>query len=182
MSGLQTRTFLEASENRTRVLPDSSPGRSTDVTRTFTTPEILCRGNPRPERHLALPFELQQLAPLAGFEPATADRSSSRLRHSANPCGGNHRLGTYCLSDALPLSYSNFRRWQGSNLRPSDYRCNPSLHHAAIFSNFFVPSSLPCFSSAHTSSVALRGSHPFAKSATLQAGNLTLASKNFASQ
>ncbi len=142
VAGLQTRSFIEASENRTRGLPDSSPGRSTDVTRTFTTPETLCRGNPRSERHLALPFELQQLAPLAGFEPATAGRSSSRLHHSANPCGGNRRPGTYCLSDALPLSYSDFRRRQGSNLRPSDYRCNPSLHHAANFSIFFVPSLL----------------------------------------
>ena len=84
--------FLKASEHRTRTLPDSSPGRTTEVKRAFTTPESFCRGNQRPER-FALPFELQQLAPLAGFEPATVVRSSSRLHHSANPCGGNHRPG-----------------------------------------------------------------------------------------
>jgi hypothetical protein len=32
--------------------------------------------------------------------------------------GGNHRLKY--LSAALPLSNSNFRYWQESNLRPSD--------------------------------------------------------------
>ena len=111
--------FLEASENRTRDLPGSSPGRSTEVTRTFTTPEFLCRGNPRIERHLALPFEPQQFAPLAGFEPATVVRSSSRLHHSASPCGGNHRLGHF-LSGALPLSDGSSRyRWE-SNPRPPD--------------------------------------------------------------
>jgi hypothetical protein len=79
----------KASEHRTRTLPGSSPGRSTEVTRTFTTPESFCRGNQRPER-FALPFELQQLAPLAGLEPATVVRSSSCLHHSANYCSGNH--------------------------------------------------------------------------------------------
>lgn len=129
--------FLEASENRTRDLPGSSPGRSTEVTRTFTTPEFLCRGNPRIERHLALPFEPQQFAPLAGFEPATVVRSSSRLHHSANPLGGNHRPGSYYLSAALPLSYSDFHRWQGSNLRPSE----PDVTQA-----FTTPQTLQSFS------------------------------------
>ena len=81
--------YPKASEHRTRTRPDSSPGRSTEVTRTFTTPESFCRGNQRPER-FALPFELQQLARLAGLEPATVVRSSSCLHHSANYCSGNH--------------------------------------------------------------------------------------------
>jgi hypothetical protein len=49
--------------------------------------------------------------------------------------GGNHRLKS--LSAALPLSYSNFCRWQGSNLRPSD---------PAVTQAFTTPQTLQSFS------------------------------------
>ena len=150
--------FLKASEHRTRTLPGSSPGRSTEVTRTFTTPESFCRGNQRPERHLALPFEPQQLAPLAGFEPATVVRSNSRLHHSANPCGGNHRPWSSYLSAALSLSFSNFRHWWESNPRPSE----PDVTQAFttpqtldFFLRLLIISLVHYFSSAHTNSVTL---------------------------
>jgi hypothetical protein len=146
------------SRNRRVSKPHPSrfaPGCSlVEVTRAFTTPEILCRGNPRFERHFALPFELQQPAPLAGREPATAVRSSSRLHHSANPCGGNQR--PRYLSAALPLSYSNFRRWWESNQRLSDSSSILNLHHAAnssIFFLFLLTSLLLYFSPAHTRSI-----------------------------
>jgi hypothetical protein len=58
-----------------RILPGSHrAARFAEVTRTFTTPEFLCRGNLRPER-FALPFELQQLSPPAGFEPEPQAKS-----------------------------------------------------------------------------------------------------------
>ena len=156
--------FLKASEHRTRTLPGSSPGRSTEVTRTFTTPESFCRGNHRPER-FALPFELQQLASLAGFEPATVVRSSSHLHHSANPCGGNHRPRSNYLSAALPLSYSNFRHWQGSNLRPSEPDVTQTFTTPQTLGSFSLPPYAVNFftsSFGHTNSVTLRSQLPFA--------------------
>jgi len=56
-----------------RILPGlHRAARFGEVTRAFTTPEFLCRGNYRPSATIALPFQPQQLAPLTGFEPAIA--------------------------------------------------------------------------------------------------------------
>jgi hypothetical protein len=113
----------------------SAPHRVTDeVTLLRAIPASLCRGNQRPERS-ALPFERQQLSPLAGFEPAPVERSNPCLHHSANPCGGNQRLRF--LSDALPLSYSNFRhRWES----------NPQLSDPDVTQAFTTPQTLESFS------------------------------------
>jgi hypothetical protein len=131
-----------------------------EVTRTFTTPESLCRGNSRPERHLALPIELQQLASLAGLEPATAERSSSCLRHSANPCGGNQRPRFFVRCSATELQ--QLSSLAGIEPATVGSRCNPSLHHAANSLIFFFSSLRPYLfvsSSAHTRSLSLRRSH-----------------------
>ena len=107
-----------ASEHRTRTLPGSSPGRSTEVTRTFTTPEFLCSGNRRPG---------------------------------------------HFLSAALPLSYSDFRRWWESNPRPSALSKYPVPSPRCKLSDLFLSSLFHCLvislpgtpvSSAHNSASA----------------------------
>jgi hypothetical protein len=79
-------------------------------------------------------FELLLLAKQAGFEAATSPiriRALSWIEVTrafttpeslsiANPCGGNRRPRSCCLSAALPLSYSHFHRWWESNPRLSD--------------------------------------------------------------
>jgi hypothetical protein len=65
--------FSQSKRESNSRLPRFSPGRSPEVKRTFTTPEFLAAGISGPGvLAFALPIELQQLAPLAGFEPATA--------------------------------------------------------------------------------------------------------------
>jgi hypothetical protein len=102
---------------------------------------ISCRGNQRPER-FALPFELQRLSPLAGFEPATVVRSSSCLHHSANSCGGNQRIESFPMRPRR-LSESLRRGIRTRDLSAVGFRRNPVLHHAANSAIFFITSLLP---------------------------------------
>ena len=55
-----------------------SPGRSTEVTRTFTTPECFCGGNHRPETDQCSAAELRQLSPPVGVEPTTVGSDVTR--------------------------------------------------------------------------------------------------------
>jgi len=63
---------LRASENRTRISSAILEALYRfEVARTFTTPESFVAGIGGPEFAIALPIELQRLAPLAALVPAT---------------------------------------------------------------------------------------------------------------
>jgi hypothetical protein len=123
-------------------------------------------------------IELLPLAKQAGFETASSPIRIGALswvevtRTFTTPeslCGGNRRPGLYCLSDALSLSYSNFRRWQESNLRPSEPDVTQAFTTPQSLRSFFLLASLRLFFSfAHTCSVCMRISLHFAASAFLK--------------
>jgi hypothetical protein len=109
-----------------------------EVTRTFTTPEFPCRGNKRPERTLLCHLSDGGFHRWRDSNPHSLDEVTRAYATLQLLCGGNRRF-TY-LSDARPLSYSNFRRWQGSNLRPSALSKypEPSPRHK-LFSLYSFP-------------------------------------------
>lgn len=102
---------------------------------------------------------------LRGLIPASCREVSLLSTIPASFCGGNQRLGY--LPAALPLSYSNFRRRQESNLRPSEPDVTQAFTTPQTLRYFSLPPYFVAslFPSAHTSSITLKGSYPFAGSA-----------------
>jgi hypothetical protein len=79
-----------------------------------------------------------ELATFAIFT-AMLYRSNAYLHHTGIFCAGNRWPRLCCLSAALSLSYSDFRRRQESNLRPSDPDVTQAFATPQTFSSFSLP-------------------------------------------
>jgi hypothetical protein len=139
-SGPRCVCFLSYRRESNSRPPRFSPERSTEVTRTFTTPESLAEGTSGPSGllcHLSYSsfHRRRDLNPQPFYEVARAFTTLQILAAGISGPGFFVRCSATELQQLSSLV--------GIEPTTLGSRCNPSLHHAANSPIFFIPSLLP---------------------------------------